>query len=224
MDLLQWLHRKLAEAGDSMKLSIKELGLVQSGKSVFAVTLGTSVVEVWHFRKYTFTRAAIKIYADINACVEVKLALRRGLSHALMCVCLLQVYRFLAAKDVAACAVVDEQGHLTGNISVSDLKYSLFEDLQKLDMTVAAFLQSRTAQHFPIYVHEDATLAEVITQLALSKVHRVYVCSPQRLMRGIITLTDVIAIVSKLSTKPEGGGKVTPLYYPAPPPAENVQK
>lgn len=61
---------------------------------------------------------------------------------------------------------------------------------------------SQPARHFPIYVHEDSKLSETIAQLAVAHVHRVFVCDAHRTLKGVITLSDVIRVISQLISKP----------------------
>jgi len=115
---------------------------------------------------------------------------------------LLDVYKNLTDKNIAGCPIVDAGNHLIGNLSVSDLKFKLFEELPNIEMTVEQFFKSQPARHFPIYVHEDSKLSEAIAQLAIAHVHRVFVCDAHRTLKGVITLSDVMRVVAQLIAKP----------------------
>lgn len=116
---------------------------------------------------------------------------------------MLDVFRFLLKTNVNGVAVVDRKGRLINNISISDLKFTEQNHQRTMESTVERFIQLHPERHVAVYCSPAAPMTEVIKKVVENKVSRVYVCGPDRVIQGIITLTDIIDwIVTRLLTKP----------------------
>lgn len=114
---------------------------------------------------------------------------------------LLQVFKMLALKKIHGCPVVDKQGKLVGNLSVSDLQFTLDENISNLSLPVKQLI-NQIGKRLISCVETDS-LIDVIEKLAKEKVHRIYVVDKDNKPTGVITLTDVMDTIINLAKIPE---------------------
>lgn len=100
--------------------------------------------------------------------------------------------------------MVDENGKLVGNISVTDLQNTLEENIEFLSGTAGAFLKDGLHQTKTITCTESESLIGVLELLAKSRVHRIFVVNGENVPIGVITLTDIMDSVLSLATGVEG--------------------
>jgi len=111
----------------------------------------------------------------------------------------MEAFTDLKKYKIYGLAVVDDDGQLIGNISVSDLQYSIEEQLDNFAGTAEDFIKKELHQK-PITCKPTDTLVEVIDLLAQAKLHRVYVVDSQNKPIGVITLTDIIDCILSIAT------------------------
>jgi len=111
-----------------------------------------------------------------------------------------EVLNALVTNKITGIAVVNSQGKLLANISVSDLKYMIAKDLDNLLLTAGKFIE-----HVPrrplVTCSPRASLGEVIDTLAKERVSRIYVTTPDNEPEAVITLTDVFSALMLISTQ-----------------------
>jgi CBS domain-containing protein len=108
-------------------------------------------------------------------------------------------FELMDKKQIFGVAVVDDQGVLVGNISASDIK--LFLQSPNFSILYHPLLEFLTAirrkelrTRVPVaVVPADATLANVVSKLAATKMHRLFVCDAGKHPTLVITLTNVLA-------------------------------
>jgi len=115
-----------------------------------------------------------------------------------------QAFKVIRDKKLLAVAVVDEQGKLVGNVSVSDLKalgYRLeyFKLLTAPLFTYLRVVRDRSELVSPklidqpvLYVKPKDSLAYTLRLLYTYRVHRVYIVDDDRKPIGVVALVDVI--------------------------------
>jgi CBS domain-containing protein len=109
----------------------------------------------------------------------------------------LDAFYMLASNHFGGAAIVDENGALLGNLSVSDI--ALVElDFTKLQSAVRSFSRWQSA---PVTALETDTLAQVLGTMSSTKVRRVFLVNANHQPVGIITMTDVCKVIHR-SLKP----------------------
>jgi CBS domain-containing protein len=103
-------------------------------------------------------------------------------------------------KSRSGLGVVDEEGHIIANTSASDIK--LFLDApQSLEFSITKFIGAIHAHeadlHAPaVSVHASSTLEQVLGKMAVAKVHRVFVTDAHRHPVAVISVTDIMRLIS----------------------------
>jgi len=96
-------------------------------------------------------------------------------------------------NNVSGVGVLDDYGHLTGTLSVSDLRHIGYsaELFHKCFLKVTEFLQ-QTSQNLVI-VHPSATVGRVAQIFSTTRVHRIFVVEDNKPI-GVISLFDFIKL------------------------------
>jgi CBS domain-containing protein len=109
-------------------------------------------------------------------------------------------FNLMDKKSRSGLGVVDEEGHIIANTSASDIK--LFLDApQSLELSIAKFvcaIHAREADlHAPaVCVHGSSTLEQVLGKMAVAKVHRVFVTDAHKHPVAVISVTDIMRLIS----------------------------
>jgi len=107
----------------------------------------------------------------------------------------ISAFKLLASNLVSAVPIVDKQGTLAGTLSVSDLKL-LKDDLSPLLLPTSQYKSKQ--ETIPDIVCTMATpLRSVISMLASTGVHRVWVVDEQRKPTSVISITNVCEFLSR---------------------------
>eukprot|EP00736_Rhodelphis_marinus_P011856 Rmarinus@m.11907 len=124
----------------------------------------------------------------------------------------LNAFRTIITHRVSGLGVVDEEGRLVECISVSDLKLYSYQpgddnvnlaNLQCLGVCVKDFISKLRAReqrpYSVITCDEDSTLEEVMGEMVVNSVHRVFVVSKEDSTRpvGVVALRDILFEISR---------------------------
>jgi CBS-domain-containing membrane protein len=111
----------------------------------------------------------------------------------------------ICKNGVSSVAVVDQKGHLFGNISLSDIKHVLQHHKQSLLYASCAQLVAhvkmdqgaKTGQDtVPVFdIHTNNTLRLAMRKVAATRAHRLWVTDQQGYVEGVVTLTDIIQLI-----------------------------
>lgn len=136
----------------------------------------------------------------------------------------INAFNMMAQNDITGLAVVDDDGVLTGNISVSDLKgigtsgeffARLFRDVKTFKrLTGEEYPTTAPRAHYAnkpvpkrgLYVTPSQTFEDVIRMMDDGNIHRVFVCDEKSHYEGIpkpmhvITQTNVLYTIMKYYT------------------------
>jgi len=106
----------------------------------------------------------------------------------------LQAFRKMAVKDVSSIAIVDAEGKLVANMSLSDLRGLDRETFPELGLPVVEYLAKKHGgtTRGPVTVTADTTLFEVMGILLSQATHRVWVVDADGKPVSQISMTDVI--------------------------------
>lgn len=109
----------------------------------------------------------------------------------------------VALQGFGGAAIIDAEGKLVGNLSVSDL--SLVEqDFTRLQAPVQDYVRWQQ----PKVANETDTLEQIVNTLYTEKVRRLYLVNSRTgAPCGIVTLTDVIGAIFRTLKKPEPAKK-----------------
>jgi len=105
---------------------------------------------------------------------------------------LLKAFDVIIAHDINGVAIENSHRELVGNISASDFKGITEENFLNLEVPVGLFIRSQK----PIVCSKESTLSSVIKQFAETQVHRIYIVDEKFHPIGVVSLTDVMKIVS----------------------------
>jgi len=111
---------------------------------------------------------------------------------------LLVVYQLLYQNSIHGCAIVDDDGLLIGNISVTDLQYNINDNLGYLALPVSDFLKEMPRKK-PVTCHKEDSLIDIVKKMAEDEVHRVYVTDDKGVAISVITATDVLESILALT-------------------------
>jgi len=103
----------------------------------------------------------------------------------------------LYANRISGLALVDEDYHLCGNLSASDLRGLAPFSFDFFNRSVLNFLAKGSKESNqrvgPVYCKTDSNFLEVIETAVREKVHRVYLTDSLGHPQGVISLVDIIA-------------------------------
>lgn len=112
---------------------------------------------------------------------------------------------FTTIKDLklSGLAVVDNQGVLVGNISASDMKSVVVDNLYADLREPIGVLMERSAEQFErpfraLYCFSSDTLQQVLQTFAAEQIHRLYIVDEGKQLLGVITLSDIIDVLDRL--------------------------
>lgn len=106
----------------------------------------------------------------------------------------IDAFKLMVEKGVSAVGVVDAEGRLLGNVSVSDLRVIGFDGkmFSRLFVPITEFLQSIRPTGGVVTVTTTNTITDILRKLVDNKIHRVYVIDEQSKPIGIISLLDIL--------------------------------
>mmetsp|Transcript_53902 Transcript_53902/g.63031 ORF Transcript_53902/g.63031 Transcript_53902/m.63031 type:complete len:340 (+) Transcript_53902:141-1160(+) len=111
----------------------------------------------------------------------------------------LEAFELIDSKNLSGIAIVDDEGHLVGNSSASDIKCAISDKGREasLDMDILSYLacvrQANLSTRFPsAHIYEDATIGQVINKMAKTGYHRIFVADKDKLPVGVISVGDII--------------------------------
>jgi CBS domain-containing protein len=99
------------------------------------------------------------------------------------------VAQLFGNEAITGAPVIDEEGHVVGVISQSDLlAHTLTPSPAALPATTVKEFMTAVA----VTVEEETPLAEVAARMAQHGIHRVVVVDNAQLVRGIVTSMDIV--------------------------------
>ena len=130
------------------------------------------------------------------------IAMFDGLIHTDIPVCgmnvpVLQCFRSISLEVTGQIALVDNDGRLVGEVSVTDLRVIRRTTYQSLFMSARSYLlstQARTELVKPLHVTDQATLCDVIMLMSKHSTGRVFVVNNMRecIPSGVVTVRGVL--------------------------------
>lgn len=108
---------------------------------------------------------------------------------------MLSVYQTLYDNDIYGCAVVDGEGKLVGNISVTDLQFSVNDNIDYLMNPSSKMLEHFTSRYKPIVCTAKDMLPKVLETVAIHGIHRIYVVDEHNKPLQVLTLTDMVQFI-----------------------------
>jgi len=109
----------------------------------------------------------------------------------------IDAFRMLASMNISAAPIINSQGSLVGTLSVSDLRALRNDPLSTLLQPVRDFKELGEG-HINVVCGPDATLSDVLTMLAGTQVHRIWVTNNFNEPVSVISLTTVCECIAEL--------------------------
>jgi len=127
----------------------------------------------------------------------------------------MEAFHLMYTKKLSCVGIVDSNGVLTGNLSNSDLRGIEADRFSHLSLGVAEFLRISKALSRPfatvlnarlnalraLAIPKGSTFKELLTLVEKNRVHRAYVVDKEFKPVGIITLSDILNMLSKTESK-----------------------
>jgi len=115
----------------------------------------------------------------------------------------IQSFQELAARQMSAAPIVGKDGVMLGTLSISDLKSLRRESVSSLLLPSSQYKDPTQGGIKPDVVCTlTDTLGDVITKLASSNVHRVWVLDDGRRPISCVSITNICFLLSQLLTTP----------------------
>ncbi|KAF9322608.1 cell separation during budding [Podila minutissima] len=114
----------------------------------------------------------------------------------------------MSSNSVSSLAVLDDQGILLGNISMTDIQHvmkhlksswlwiSCFQFISKIRLSRG--VETGEDQYPVLDVSAGSTFGYTLLKLQATKVHRLWVVQDNGSVAGVVSLTDVFRVLSKL--------------------------
>ncbi|KAF9370642.1 cell separation during budding [Podila verticillata] len=114
----------------------------------------------------------------------------------------------MSSNSVSSLAVLDDQGILLGNISMTDIQHvmknlksswlwiSCFQFISKIRLSRG--VETGEDQYPVLDVNAGSTFGYTLLKLQATKVHRLWVVQDNGSVVGVVSLTDVFRVLSKL--------------------------
>ncbi|KAJ1910266.1 hypothetical protein IWQ60_010739 [Tieghemiomyces parasiticus] len=110
----------------------------------------------------------------------------------------LRAYALMDQEDRSAAAVLDSEGRIVGNLSASDLRGLTEDNLTSLMAPVKVFLAHLHSERGSVVTCKaDDTLQILLDQVCSHAIHRSWVVDENCRPVGVITLTDIIALLNQ---------------------------
>eukprot|EP00824_Muranothrix_gubernata_P001978 TRINITY_DN1231_c0_g3_i1.p1 TRINITY_DN1231_c0_g3~~TRINITY_DN1231_c0_g3_i1.p1 ORF type:complete len:322 (-),score=59.93 TRINITY_DN1231_c0_g3_i1:516-1415(-) len=112
-----------------------------------------------------------------------------------------EAFKLMAQSRVSAVAVVNDTGMLVGNVSAHDVE-TLHHDFSRLYLSVAQFVSKtrREREHVPDEVvstcRPHSTVREVVETMLRTGVHRVYMTDEQAQPLCVISVSDILGLLT----------------------------
>eukprot|EP00658_Telonema_sp_P-2_P078119 TRINITY_DN7239_c0_g1_i10.p2 TRINITY_DN7239_c0_g1~~TRINITY_DN7239_c0_g1_i10.p2 ORF type:complete len:123 (+),score=26.92 TRINITY_DN7239_c0_g1_i10:309-677(+) len=105
----------------------------------------------------------------------------------------------METQSVSGLAVLNDEGQLVGNLSASDLRGMGRHEFGDLLMSVEDFTLINKDQVQGYCLPPDATLDCLLQTFKEKRVHRLYVVDERNSPMAVITLTDVMRLLTQTS-------------------------
>lgn len=103
--------------------------------------------------------------------------------------------------NVHGVPVLDKDGKIVGNMSVTDLQHFLKWDIETLKVSAKDYFENINVNRVPLVTCTlNSKFVDVIKQVVEKKVHRVYVVDENNKPVDIITLTNILETTFYLAT------------------------
>jgi CBS domain-containing protein len=105
---------------------------------------------------------------------------------------LLAAFQLLISNRISSVAVIDHNASIVGNISATD-----FQNINSSNFTTLGTILQSYLTVDPVFATRATSLLGAIKKMNEAKVHRIYVVDDNKTPVGVLSMTDVMAIVAK---------------------------
>eukprot|EP01118_Nematostelium_gracile_P002785 TRINITY_DN130_c0_g1_i1.p1 TRINITY_DN130_c0_g1~~TRINITY_DN130_c0_g1_i1.p1 ORF type:complete len:336 (-),score=99.55 TRINITY_DN130_c0_g1_i1:126-1076(-) len=119
----------------------------------------------------------------------------------------IEAFRLMVKNRIHAVAVLDEKGHIFSNLSAKDIrileKDALFTKLYKSTLDIVQLIRAENLNAvMPSFtITADCTIEDAIKKLVVCKVHRLYVEDAQKNPIGVVSLGDVLGLLTSIASE-----------------------
>jgi len=110
---------------------------------------------------------------------------------------LIEALRAMLNFGISGLAVVDSNGSLVNNLSVSNFKGITKQNFFRMEESIESLFSTRAEKFPPVTCTMETTLEEVIEKLATNRVHRIFVVDHHFKPMNVLSLTTVMRVFTK---------------------------
>lgn len=155
----------------------------------------TDIVRVLHFNIDSLAHISHFTIKDLGIAYSNVISVRSSAPT-------LDSLKLMNAHKLSAVPIVNDAGILEGTLSISDLKAVTSESFRALQMATLNFAQqhSYAGAQIPkaVMVTPESTFGDVINLVNHARTHRVWVVDTTHKPIGVISLTDICRVITKL--------------------------
>lgn len=107
-------------------------------------------------------------------------------------------FKLLAEHNISAAPIINAQGTLVGTLSISDLRVLREDPLSSLLQSIRDFKDIKEGSSMNVVCSAHDTLAHVLTILAGTQLHRVWVTDEDNTPISVISLTSICDCIATL--------------------------
>jgi len=184
-----------------IKFGLHRLPLMESTNKVGKILSQTDIVEYLAIKKENLGSQIDKTFGEL----QVDLGGISGIKDLLLYIKedepIEKAFDIMNKYNVHGVPVLNHDGVIIGNISVSDMKHVIKWELAVLKSTAKDYFHSLNPDRHPLVTCTSSTkFSEIISQLVKTKVHRTYVVDKDGKPVDIITLTNILDAILTLAT------------------------
>jgi len=189
----------LLEAVEILARGVRRVPVVNDEGQVVNIISQSSIIQLLQHHMGKIEHNLHTKVGDLNVGTHPVLTVRKDAKA-------IDVFRLMDQNQRSGVAVVDESGMLVGNTSGNDLKLFIkTPSMSVLQVPIMQFLNQIRNLNIDITVPVITIVPEdpfslVISKLAATRVHRVFVVDTKYHPTKVISITDVLRLIQTLST------------------------
>jgi len=190
----------LVEAVEILARGVRRVPIINEQGHVVNIVSQSSIIQFLQHHMGQIESTLHSKVGDLNVGTHPVLSVKKDTKA-------IDVFRFLDQNQRSGVAVVDETGVLVGNTSGHDLKLFIkTPSMSVLQVPIMQFLNQIRSLNIDIMtpvisvVPED-TFSHVISKLAATRVHRVFVVDSKYHPIKVISITDVLRFIQNKATE-----------------------
>ncbi|KAI9230056.1 MAG: hypothetical protein DHS80DRAFT_12951 [Piptocephalis tieghemiana] len=200
----------LSQVVDILSKGIHRLVIMDDGVKARAILSQLTVVK--YFTEHIFQLPSLEGIVS-KTLEELHLGIDKKVITISIDKLVLEALTTMSSNRVYSLAVVDKEGKLAGNFSLSDVKHLMRTDRRRLlNTTLKDFISKIKLEQgieagqdtvLVFQVHAQHTLRLVMAKIVATKAHRMWITDESGQVVGVVTLTDILRVIAEDQAKKE---------------------